>query len=109
MDRRRGSWYRYGFSRLFPKLGQTLHKDVADRDEKDADRGRDSHAKHDRSSHWIHLSICRKEAAFLGMHLAIGADEFADRFALVEGLRKHGRKALRGGKVLFLAEREDYL
>src|SRR4029077_12621595 len=62
-----------------------------------------------RTGFWIHLPICRKEAAFVGMHLAIGADEFADRFALLERLRKHGRKALRGGKVLFLAEREDYL
>jgi hypothetical protein len=43
------------------------------------------------------------------MHFAIGADEFADRFALLEGLRKHRRKAVRGGKVLFLAKREDYL
>src|SRR4029077_2969139 len=39
----------------------------------------------------------------------IGADEFADRFALVEGLSKHGRKVLRRGKILFLTQREDYL
>ena len=51
VDRRRGSWHRYGFSGLFPELGQTLDKDVADRDEKDADKGRDRHAKHDRRSH----------------------------------------------------------
>src|SRR5271166_1386947 len=53
-----------------------------------------------RAGFWIHLPICRKEAAFVGMHLAIGADEFANRFALVEGLHKHGRKVLRRGKVL---------
>ena len=51
VDRCRGICYGYGFSRLFPELGQTLYKDVADRDEKDADKGCDSHAKHDRSSH----------------------------------------------------------
>src|SRR5271165_4214750 len=61
-----------------------------------------------RAGFWIHLPVCRKEAPFVRMHLAIGADEFADRFALVEGLRKHGRKTLRPGKILFLAQREDY-
>ena len=46
-----GSRYRHRLSRLFPKLGQTLYENVADRYEKDADKGRDSHAKHNRSSH----------------------------------------------------------
>ena len=42
------------------------------------------------------------------MQFAIGADEFADRFALVEGLSKHRRKALRRTKIFFFAHREDY-
>src|SRR5580704_800287 len=62
----------------------------------------------DRAGFRIHLPVCRKKAAFVGMHLAIGADEYADRFALVQRLSKHGRKALCGAKVLFLAQRKDY-
>src|ERR1700746_2752999 len=51
VDRWFWSCYGYGLSGLFSELGRALYENVADRDEKDADKGRDGHAKHNRSAH----------------------------------------------------------
>ena len=67
---------------------------------KDVARVWEKCANPNRARFCIHFPVCCKEAAFVRMHLAIRTDEFADRFALVQGLGQHGRKLLRPGKVL---------
>ena len=58
---------------------------------------------------WIHFPISRQEAPFVWMHFAVSADQFADRFTLVEGFGEHCRDAISRREVLFFAKREDNL
>src|SRR6202022_2925061 len=43
------------------------------------------------------------------MQLAVGADQFAGRFTLVQGFGENRRDAISGLEVVFLAERKDKL